>query len=366
MAASDALLAWYDRHARVLPWRVRAPLVADPYRVWLSEIMLQQTTVVAVGPYFQAFTARWPTVAALAAAELDDVLAAWAGLGYYARARNLHRCAQTVVERHGGVFPESEDALRALPGIGAYTAAAIAAIAFDKPAVVVDGNVERVMARMFAIEEALPKAKPAMREAAASLAPRRRSGDYAQAVMDLGATICTPRAPRCVVCPWSARCVARRRGDPEIFPFKAPKKARPHRRGIAFMILRDDGAIWLRRRAEKGLLGGMLEVPSTPWEASAPDEDSARRAAPTALHWRAAPGSVIHVFTHFELELNVWLARAGAGPAPDNHGVWIEPAKLGAAAIPSVMRKVIEHGFRHATIFSDSDVSATARKTKSG
>ena len=363
--ASDELLAWYDRHARVLPWRVRAPLLADPYRVWLSEIMLQQTTVAAVGPYFAAFTSRWPTLEALARAPLDDILSAWAGLGYYARARNLHRCAQVVAERHGGRFPDSEEALRALPGVGAYTAAAIMAIAFDKPAVVVDGNVERVMARMFAIGEALPGAKPKLRAAAASLAPQRRSGDYAQAVMDLGATVCTPRSPRCVLCPWTARCAARRRGDVEAFPVKAPKKQRPRRRGIAFMLLRDDGAVWLRRRAERGLLGGMLEVPSTPWEPSLPDAADALKSAPMSRPWRATPGKVVHVFTHFELELDVWIAKADERCAADNYGVWIEPAKLGRAAIPSVMRKVLEHGMKHAILAAKRDVSATGRKTKS-
>jgi A/G-specific adenine glycosylase len=368
--ASDELLAWYDRHARILPWRVRAPHRADPYRVWLSEIMLQQTTVAAVGPYFAAFTSRWPTLEALAGAPLDDILSAWAGLGYYARARNLHRCAQVVVERHGGRFPDSEEELRELPGIGAYTAAAIMAIAFDKPATAVDGNVERVMARLFAIGDALPGAKPKLRAAAASLAPVRRSGDYAQAVMDLGATVCTPRSPRCVICPWSARCTARRRADPEAFPVRAPKKQRPRRCGIAFLLLRDDGAVWLRRRAERGLLGGMLEVPSTPWEASLPDAAAARELAPISRPWRATPGKVVHVFTHFELELDVWVAASdnevlNAGPETNNHGVWIEPAKLGGAAIPAVMRKVLEHGMRHAILAVSRDVSATGRKAKS-
>jgi A/G-specific adenine glycosylase len=362
--ASDELLAWYDRHARVLPWRARAPMVADPYRVWLSEIMLQQTTVAAVGPYFQTFITRWPTVEALARARLDDVLSAWAGLGYYARARNLHRCAQAVMDCHGGRFPESEEELRALPGIGAYTAAAILAIAYDRPAVAVDGNVERVVARLFAIGDALPGAKPKLREAAARLAPLRRSGDYAQAVMDLGATICTPRNPRCVICPWASRCAARRRGDPEAFPVKAQKKPRPRRVGIAFMLLRDDGAVWLRRRAERGLLGGMLEVPSTPWEAALPDIADVRRLAPTAAGWRPTPGAVHHVFTHFELELIVWIARAESGHRPDNHGVWIAPAKLATAALPSVMRKVVEHGMKHAILSSDRDDFATLGKTK--
>jgi A/G-specific adenine glycosylase len=345
VSAAEELLAWYDRYARRLPWRAVAPQRPDPYAVWLSEVMLQQTTVAAVGPYFQAFLQRWPTVRDLAAAPLDDVLSAWAGLGYYARARNLHRCARAVVDEHGGAFPDTEEALRTLPGIGAYTAAAIAAIAFGRRAVVVDGNVERVMARMFAIVEPLPAAKPRLREAADALTPAARAGDYAQAVMDLGATVCTPRGPRCVICPWSPRCVARRRGDPETLPTKAPKKTRPQRRAIALLLLRDDGAIWMRRRAEQGLLGGMLEVPSTPWQEAGPDPEAARAFLPRAA-WRETAGAVIHVFTHFQLEVRVWVAQARAVQPADNHGVWIGPEKLGSSAIPSVMRKIIAHGLR--------------------
>lgn len=341
--AGDELLAWYDRHARVLPWRTRAPASPDPYRVWLAEIMLQQTTVAAVAPYFQRFTARWPTVTALAQAPLDEVLSQWAGLGYYARARNLHRCAQIVASTHGGRLPNTEDGLRGLPGIGAYTAAAIAAIAFGRRAVVVDGNVERVMARLFAIGEALPGAKPKLREAAATLTPSDRSGDYAQAVMDLGATVCTPRQPRCMICPWAARCAARRRGDPERFPVKGAKAARPARHGVAFLLLRDDGAVWLRRRPERGLLGGMLEVPSTEWAAEAPRKAAALRGAPAAAGWRELPGTVSHVFTHFELTLKVWLAH-GPAQAPDNRGLWLPGAALADAALPTVMRKVVAHG----------------------
>jgi A/G-specific adenine glycosylase len=365
VSASDELLAWYDRHARALPWRARRPALADPYVVWLSEVMLQQTTVAAVGPYFRDFLARWPTVRDLASAPLDEVLSAWAGLGYYARARNLHRCAQAVVERHGGRFPGAEDALRALPGIGAYTAAAIVAIAFDRHAVVVDGNVERVMARIFAIEEPLPAAKPRLREAAASLTPQQRGGDYAQAAMDLGATVCTPRNPRCVICPWSARCAARRRGDPEAFPAKAPKKARPQRQAIALLLVRDDGAIWMRRRPEQGLLGGMLEVPSTPWQEQAPDPDLVRNVMPARADWREAAGMVVHVFTHFQLEARVWVAHAGAVQAPDNQGVWIAIDKLGSSAIPSVMRKIIEHGLREIASSTQRDISATLGNRKS-
>jgi A/G-specific adenine glycosylase len=324
-----------------MPWRTRAPAVSDPYRVWLSEIMLQQTTVAAVAPYFQRFLARWPTVESLAQAPLDDVLAQWAGLGYYARARNLHRCAQTVAAS-GGRFPDTEDGLRALPGVGAYTAAAIASIAFGRHAVVVDGNVERVMARVFAIGEKLPVAKEKLRAAAASLTPSLRSGDYAQAVMDLGATVCTPRQPRCMICPWAARCEARRRGDPERFPVKGAKSVRPVRHGVAFLLVREDGAIWLRRRQERGLLGGMLEVPSTAWEAEAPSHAAAKTAAPGASGWRALAGTVSHTFTHFELVLKVWMAR-GPAKLPDNRGMWVSAAELDRAALPSVMRKVIGH-----------------------
>ncbi len=341
--AGDELLVWYDRHARVLPWRTRAPARPDPYRVWLSEIMLQQTTVAAVVPYFQRFTARWPTVAALAQAPLDDVLSQWAGLGYYARARNLHRCAQIVAHMHGGRFPDTEDGLRVLPGVGAYTAAAIAAIAFGRHAVVVDGNVERVMARLFAVGEALPGAKPKLRAAAATLTPADRCGDYAQAVMDLGATVCTPRQPRCMICPWAGRCAARRKGDPERFPVRGAKAARPSRHGVAFLLVRADGAVWLRRRPERGLLGGMLEVPSTAWEAEAPDRAAARQAAPAASGWRELPGAVSHVFTHFELTLKVWLAH-GPAQTPDNRGLWLPRAALAEAALPTVMRKVVAHG----------------------
>lgn len=305
--------------------------------------MLQQTTVAAVAPYFQRFTTRWPTVEALAQAPLDDVLSQWAGLGYYARARNLHRCARIVASEHGGRFPDTEDGLRGLPGIGAYTAAAIAAIAFGRRAVVVDGNVERVMARLFAIGEALPGAKAKLREAAATLTPSDRSGDYAQAVMDLGATVCTPRQPRCMICPWAGRCAARRRGDPERFPVKGVKVARPLRHGVAFLLVRNDGAVWLRRRPERGLLGGMLEVPSTEWVAEAPGKAAVRRAAPAASGWRELPGTVSHVFTHFELNLKVWLAD-GPAQVPDDQGLWLPRGALSDSALPTVMRKVVAHG----------------------
>jgi A/G-specific adenine glycosylase len=338
---ADALLAWYDRHARRLPWRARPGRRADPYRVWLSEIMLQQTTVATVGPYFAAFLARWPTIEALAAAELDAVLHAWQGLGYYARARNLHRCARWLVERRGGRFPGDEAGLRELPGVGAYTAAAIAAIAFDRPATVVDGNVERVMARLFAVAEPLPGAKPALRQRAASLTPAQRPGDYAQAVMDLGATICRPRGPACGLCPWQGACAAHRAGNAEAYPSKAAKAARPLRHGVAFWAVRRSGEVLLRRRPERGLLGGMMEVPSTDWRATPWPPEEARRAAPLAARWRALPGRVRHGFTHFELELTLLAATVPATAAAD--GLWWPVERLGEQALPTLMKKLVGH-----------------------
>src|SRR5690242_14567761 len=265
MTHATRLLDWYDRHRRTLPWRAPAGKRSAPYLVWLSEIMLQQTTVATVGDYFHRFVKRWPTVEALAGAPIDEVLSAWAGLGYYARARNLHACARAVTEQHGGVFPSDEEALLALPGIGPYTAAAIRAIAFDEPASAVDGNVERVITRLFAIETPLHDAKAEINLRAATLVPQRRAGDYAQAMMDLGATVCTPRSPRCVICPLMAGCISRKRGIAEELPRRAPKAERPTRRGLAFVLTRKDGAVLLRKRPTKGLLGGMDEVPSSDW-----------------------------------------------------------------------------------------------------
>ena len=262
---AQALLAWYDRHRRRLPWRAENGERPDPYRVWLSEIMLQQTSVKAVAPYYARFLARWPSLQDLASVRLVEVLKLWAGLGYYARARNLHACAQAIVARHGGAFPQSEEALRTLPGIGGYTAAAIAAIAFDRQATPVDGNIERVVARLFAVEEPLPAGKPRIKALAQTLTPARRAGDFAQAMMDLGATICTPKRPACVFCPWNDVCDARLRGDQELFPRKAPKAQGRLRRGAAFVALRADGAILVRTRPAEGLLGGMTEVPTTHW-----------------------------------------------------------------------------------------------------
>jgi A/G-specific adenine glycosylase len=336
------LLQWYDRHRRVLPWRAGAGEFADPYRVWLSEIMLQQTTVKAVAPYYARFLERFPTVVQLAAAPLEDVLKLWAGLGYYARARNLHACAKAVAELHAGKFPDTEDALRALPGIGAYTAAAIAAIAFDKRASPVDGNIERVIARLHAIEDELPPAKPRIRALAAQLTPQHRAGDFAQAMMDLGATICTPKSPGCVLCPWTASCAARARGDQESFPRKPDKKTGALRRGAAFLALRKDGSILLRTRPEKGLLGGMTEVPTTEWSRDF-DAASALSAAPLEATWRRLPGVVNHVFTHFPLELTVYAADFPTRTRAPEGMRWVASGHLAEAALPSVMRKVILH-----------------------
>ena len=339
------LLAWYDRHRRVLPWRALKGRRADPYAVWLSEIMLQQTTVKTVGPYYAKFLALWPTVEALARAPLDDVLRAWAGLGYYARARNLHACARAVVERHGGIFPNDLDALRALPGIGDYTATAVGAIAFDARAVPVDGNVERVVARVFAVEEALPAAKPAIKRLAMSLLPPQRSGDFAQAFMDLGATICSPKKPACGLCPWREPCVTRVRGSQESYPRKRPKREGKLRRGAAFVVVRADGRVLLRQRPEKGLLGAMTEVPGSDW-AHDFDAGAALDAAPKLKGrpaWRKLAGQVDHVFTHFPLALTVYAARVPrATPAPKG-ARWADIATLAGEALPNVMRKVLAH-----------------------
>jgi A/G-specific adenine glycosylase len=332
------LLSWYDRHRRDLPWRSPPGEYADPYRVWLSEIMLQQTTVPAAAPYFRAFTERWPGVGDLAAASLDEVLVAWAGLGYYARARNLHKCAMAVAEQHGGRFPDSEAGLLELPGVGAYTAAAIAAIAFGRPATVVDGNVERVVARLFAVEEPLPGVKPKLRTLAATLTPRERPGDYAQAMMDLGATVCTPRKPKCMLCPVAEACDARAAGIQEDLPRKSAKADKPTRRGTAYWLINPDGAVLLRRRVEEGLLGGMAEVPSSGWEPGG--------APPLDVAWRALPGMVRHTFSHFHLELQVVAGRAGADWAKAE-GQWVPLDRLGDHALPSVMRKVVRHALAH-------------------
>jgi A/G-specific adenine glycosylase len=349
------LLVWYDRHRRVLPWRALPGATPDPYRVWLSEIMLQQTTVRAVAPFYARFLARFPSIDTLAAAPLDEVLKAWAGLGYYARARHLHACARAVVADHNGRFPDTEKGLRALPGIGSYTAAAIAAIAFDRRASPVDGNIERVIARLYRVEEPLPAAKPVIRRLAETLTPARRPGDFAQALMDLGATICTPREPACILCPWNGACGARRLGAAELYPRKAPKVEGRLRRGAAFVAVRRDGFVLLRTRPATGLLGGMTEVPTTAWThdfaLEAALKDAPRVASPNRpgrtsagqIRWRRIPGIVTHTFTHFPLELVTYTASVPpATPAPDGMR-WVEIARLHGEALPNVMRRVLAH-----------------------
>jgi A/G-specific adenine glycosylase len=325
-----------------LPWRALPGEAPDAYRVWLSEIMLQQTTVKAVAPYYAKFLKSWPTVRKLAAAKLDDVLKAWAGLGYYARARNLHACANAVVERHRGRFPDTEEALRELPGVGGYTAAAIAAIAFDRRAVAIDGNIERVVARLFAVEMALPAAKPEIRRLAETLVPQRRPGDFTQAMMDLGATICTPKRPACVLCPWMDCCAARSRGDQETFPRKAAKVEGQLRRGASFVATRADGYVLVRSRPPNGLLGGMTEVPSTAWSQDF-DEAAALVEAPLKARWRRLPGMVEHGFTHFPLRQSVYVAKVPAKTRAPAGMRWVALGDLSGEALPNVMRKVVAH-----------------------
>lgn len=331
---APALLGWYDAHARDLPWRSRPGEMADPYRVWLSEIMLQQTTVATVRPRFAQFIARWPTVQDLAATDDADLMSAWAGLGYYARARNLLACARAVVREHGGVFPADEALLRTLPGVGDYTAAAIAAIAFGKRAVVVDGNVERVVARLFAIDTPLPAAKPLIRAAADAITPADRAGDLAQAMMDLGSSLCGPRATQCLLCPLQAHCRATAFGTPAAFPVKASKKAKPHRHGTVFWLERD-GHVLLVRRPDKGLLGGMRALPTGPWT----ETPSGIADAPVpGIDWQIVPDRVIHVFTHFTLELSLASGRAEGHEAPADAEWWAINA-LDSAGLPTVFAK---------------------------
>ena len=328
-----ALLAWYDAHARTLPWRAPpgAESRTDPYRVWLSEVMLQQTTVPHATPYFERFTTRWPTVTDLAAVEDADLMAAWAGLGYYARARNLLACARAVANNHGGVFPDTEAALLTLPGVGAYTAAAVAAIAFDRAANVVDGNVERVVARLFAVETPVPAARPELRRLAATLIADDRPGDWAQALMDLGSIVCRPRSPLCLMCPITDWCAGRATGEPERYPLKTKKAARPHRQGIAWVLRDGHGRVALVRRPDKGLLGGMTGLPTSDWTETPPDA-----VPPVAADWIEA-GAVDHVFTHFSLTLTVRVATG--------QGVYLwTPEAEALASLPTVFRKALQRG----------------------
>ena len=346
------LLEWYDRHRRALPWRPLPGERADPYRVWLSEVMLQQTGVKTVGPYFLKFVTRWPDAEALGRASLDDVLRMWAGLGYYSRARNLHACAVALLRDHGGVFPDTEEGLRSLPGIGPYTAAAIAAIAFDRRTMPVDGNIERVVSRLFAVEEPLPQAKPLIQRLATTLLgavragdEKSRAGDSAQALMDLGSSICTPKKPACALCPLNDGCAARRRGDQEIFPRKLAKKTGALRRGAAFVVTRGPDLL-VRTRPEKGLLGGMTEVPGSDWRARL-DDKAALQQAPAlkgVTRWHRKAGLVSHVFTHFPLELVVYTASVAARTRAPHGMRWVPIATLAGEAFPNVMRKVVAHG----------------------
>ncbi len=334
------LLEWYDVHARVMPWRVgpadrAAGVMPDPYGVWLSEVMLQQTTVAAVRDYWRKFMGLWPTIGDLAQAEDADVMAAWAGLGYYARARNLLKCARAVVADHGGVFPRDHATLLTLPGIGPYTASAVAAIAFDAPETVLDGNVERVMSRLYDLHDPLPGSKPQLMALAEAITPKLRAGDYAQAVMDLGATICTPKNPACGICPWRDGCAARVAGTAAELPKKTPKKKVPTRLGIAYVARRSDGAWLLETRPEKGLLGGMLGWPGSDWS------DAPVAAPPLDAQWQRLDATARHTFTHFHLELTIMTARVDPKAAPDR-GMFIDKTTFSPSSLPTVMRKVFD------------------------
>nr|WP_121061598.1 A/G-specific adenine glycosylase [Chachezhania antarctica] len=340
------MLGWYDIHARELPWRVSpedraAGVMPDPYRVWLSEIMLQQTTVAAVKDYFHRFTSRWPTVQALAAAEDGDVMGEWAGLGYYARARNLLKCARVVTTEHDGLFPSDRARLLKLPGIGPYTAAAIGAIAFDRPETVVDGNIERVMARLHDVQTPLPAAKPELTALAEAHTPAARPGDYAQSLMDLGATICTPRGPVCALCPLNSGCLAHANGTAAELPRKTPKAPKPTRHGTAYLARRADGAWLLERRPDRGLLGGMLGWPGTDWAEAAPEP-----APPANADWQPIAGEVRHTFTHFHLILRIEVARLD-GSEPVTRGEYLPPDTFRPSDLPTVMRKAFDLARHH-------------------
>jgi A/G-specific adenine glycosylase len=383
---AEQLLGWYDRHRRELPWRAKKGKRADPYHVWLSEIMLQQTTVAAVAGYYRKFLERWPTVEALAAAPLDDVLAGWAGLGYYARARNLHKAAGVVARELGGKFPRTAEELRTLPGVGTYTSGAIAAIAFDQREAAVDANAERVLARIYAVEDPMPGAKPVLRKLGQALAPEKRAGDLVQALMDLGATICTPKRPACANCPWTESCEGRKKGIAETLPRKGPERVRPLKRGAAFIVRDAKDRVLVVKRPEKGLLGGMLEPPLGPWTEAFPSRAEAMLQAPFRGEWTKRAGFVKHGFTHFELEIEVYVmlergtserglpARTredfaeGAGKMPalrrdrfSSDAIWLPIDKLKDAALPTVMRKIIAHGLDEGgPLFAKRERSAVA------
>jgi A/G-specific adenine glycosylase len=334
------LLVWYDGARRRLPWRAAPRRAADAYAVLVSEVMLQQTTVATARGRFAGFLARFPDLTALAAAPLEDVLHAWQGLGYYRRARALHALAREVAERRGGRLPDEPAALAALPGLGPYSAAAVRAIAFGHPVLPVDGNVARVLARLAGVEAPLPAAMPVLRRLADALAGGARPGDLAQAVMEVGALVCRPRAPACAACPWRDACRARARGEAEALPRRAPRPQRPRRFATAFLAVAADGRLLLRYRPANGLLGGLPELPSTPWTGLTPWADAAALAhAPVAARWRALPGTVRHVFTHLALELS--LLRGEANEAGE--GTWCRPERLGELALPTLTKKLLRH-----------------------
>jgi A/G-specific adenine glycosylase len=335
-------LGWWDRHRRTLAWRAAPGEPPDPYRVWLSEVLLQQTTALAATPYYEAFIAKWPRVEDLAAAPAEAVIGAFAGLGYYSRARNLHACAQEIA-RCGGRFPSEEAGLRALPGVGAYTAAAIAAIAFGRQTAPVDGNIARVLARLLALDQPIARVRGEIEAAARMLAPRERAGDFAQALMDIGAKICRPRNPDCPSCPLLPDCAAFRTGSPDAYPRRAEAKAKPRREGAVFFASRSDGAFLARRRPAHGLLASTVELPGTPWTSEGPG-DAVAGAAPIVAAWRRLPGAVEQAFTHFALRLTVYAAAVEAG-APDRH-FWVARGSVGEAGFSNVMRKAVEHAFR--------------------
>ena len=339
-AAAATLLAWYDRHRRDLPWRALPGEPADPYKVWLSEIMLQQTTVAAVKPYFLGFLARWPNVGLLAQASGEEVMRAWAGLGYYSRARNLHACAKIVAGPLKGKLPDTEAGLRCLPGIGPYTAAAVAAIAFGLPVAAIDGNAERVLARLYAISTPLPAARSEIRAKAAAMVPVERPGDFAQAMMDLGAMICSPKHPSCDICPLRKFCRGHASGCPEGLPRKAPRRERPLRQGAAFFVRRRDGAVLVRTRPPKGLLGGMTEIPGSGWDIHL-DAASVARQAPVKASYRKLDRQVAHAFSHFHLRLDIYVAEVASWRRAPTGYRFVPDCRLDKEAFPSVMRKII-------------------------
>ncbi len=339
LLSAEALLSWYDQHRRVMPWRVKSGQTPNSYHVWLSEIMLQQTTVMTVSPYFKKFIQRWPTIEDLAKASENDILTEWAGLGYYSRARNLHKCALKIINEFGGQFPQDIATLKSFPGVGEYTANAIRAIAFDQPATVVDGNVERVVSRLFAVETPLVKAKKEIKLRAEELSSKNRPADYAQAIMDLGATICTPRNPKCLLCPWQNGCRAFHLKNQEKYPIKLPKKKRPKKQTTAFIIINDQGKIFLRRRPDKGLLAGMMEVPSTNWQENKSEKPPGFLKKGT--QYQKLPGKLKHVFTHFELIVDVVVVEGKN--TKDIEGVWVNKDQMDRLALPTLMKKIIAH-----------------------